>query len=197
MSDRGRSAALAALGGGSGGFARDGRFAAHGLAGTSDGRPEPVADPVADAYARGFANGAETATAQAAAKAAADFAARHHIETALAAMEADAIDALAQRLQATVLALCGSVLADAAIAPDALARRAAAAAAMFARSTDDRVIRLHPEDLALVHGRLPEAWHCEPDPALERGALRVETADGGVEDGPAQWQAALAEVLRA
>jgi flagellar assembly protein FliH len=196
MSDRRRSAALAALGGGSGGFARDDRFAALRRVGAGDGRPDIVADPVADAYARGLADGAETAAATAQAAAAADFTARHRIETALAAMEADAIDALAQRLQATVLALCGSMLAEAAIAPDALARRAAAAAARFARSGEERGIRLHPEDLALVHGRLPESWHCEPDPALERGALRVETADGGVEDGPAQWQAALAEALR-
>jgi flagellar assembly protein FliH len=31
---------------------------------------------------------------------------------------------------------------------------------------------------------------------LERGALRVETTGGGVEDGPAQWRAALNEALR-
>jgi flagellar assembly protein FliH len=30
---------------------------------------------------------------------------------------------------------------------------------------------------------------------LERGALRVEAANGGVEDGPAQWRQAIAEAL--
>ena len=151
---------------------------------------------MAEAYARGLADG-ETAGRQAArGQAEAEAAARERIETALAGLDRQTQDALAQRLEDTVLALCGAMLADAAIAPDLLSRRAAAAAAMFARSGDDRVIRLHPEDLAAVHARLPEAWHCEPDPALERGALRIETRDGGVEDGPAQWLAALKEAIR-
>ena len=89
-----------------------------------------------------------------------------------------------------------SGLGDAAIAPDTLARRAATCAAMFNRAGDERVIRLHPEDLALVHDRLPDAWHCEPDPQLERGAIRIECGTGGVEDGPAQWRAALTDALR-
>jgi flagellar assembly protein FliH len=59
-----------------------------------------------------------------------------------------------------------------------------------------RVIRLHPEDLALIGHHLPEDWHCEPDSTLERGAVRVDGAMGGVEDGPAQWRSALDEALR-
>jgi hypothetical protein len=72
-----------------------------------------------------------------------------------------------------------------------LTARIGIAAAMLARAADERVIRLHPEDLALVGANLPEDWHFEPDSTLERGALRVEGAAGGVEDGPAQWRAAL------
>jgi len=78
----------------------------------------------------------------------------------------------------------------------ALARRVEVAAGMLARAADERVIRLHPEDLALVGARLPEDWHFEPDPGLERGALRVEGAAGGVEDSPAIWLRALSEALR-
>lgn len=182
---------LDSLGGGRGVFARDRRF-------TADRRtaahPEP-GDPVETAYAQGYARGAEDARAAALAAAATDDAARHRIETALARMEDDALDAMRERLRATVLALCDSVLATAAIDPAALAARVETAAAMFARAADERVIRLHPEDLALIHARLPEAWHCDPDPALERGAVRIECASGGVEDGPAQWRAALEEAL--
>ena len=47
----------------------------------------------------------------------------------------------------------------------------------------------------LVGKRLPEGLDVLPDPALERGALRVETQNGGVEDGPAHWRAAIAEAL--
>jgi flagellar assembly protein FliH len=67
---------------------------------------------------------------------------------------------------------------------------------MFVRADDDRVIRLHPDDAALVAARLPSDWNFIPDATLERGALRVETSNGGIEDGPAQWRAAITEALR-
>lgn len=184
-------APFAALARRSSGFARDTRFtivaAGH----------EPPFDPVGDAFARGYAQGAQDAADAARAENATDDAARHRIETALSHMDKSATEAFAARLKDTVLALCHTVLGEAAVAPANLAARIETAAAMFNRATETRVIRLHPEDLALVHGRLPEAWHCEPDPALERGAVRIETASGGVEDGPAQWRAALDEALRA
>jgi len=71
---------------------------------------------------------------------------------------------------------------------------------MFSRADDERLIRLHPEDLALIKPQLPKDWHFFPDPALERGAIRVEARQGGVEgggveDGPAQWRRAIAEAL--
>lgn len=187
---------------GSGGFAQDRRFAAFGQAaggrhgqGAAADEPAPV-DPLTEAWTNGYTQGAADARAAAETAQATQDAARHRIESAIAGLDSEAIAALEQRLQATVLALCESVLADAAIDPQALARRVQAAAAMFARAADERVIRLHPEDLALVHARLPEDWHCEPDSSLERGALRVESANGGVEDGPVQWRSALEAALR-
>ena len=194
MSDRARSVTLAALARGDSGFARDSRYVSPAERAANAG--EAVFDPITDAYARGYAEGAQAATDAASAEAAAADAARHRIETALARMDATATSQLADRLKDTVLALCQTVLADAAIAPDSLARRVTVAAAMFARAADERVIRLHPEDLALVQGRLPDDWHCEPDPQLERGGLRIETRSGGVEDGPMPWRAALEEALR-
>ena len=194
MSDqpRARAQTLAALGRGDGGFSRDDRYLC--LAERDNGGG--TFDPVADAYARGYAEGAQAANETARAQAAATDAARHRIETALAAMDSASIDAFSNRLKETVLALCQSVLGEAALVPDTLVRRVTIAAAMFSRASDERVIRLHPEDLALVQGRLPDNWHCEPDPLMERGAVRIETSTGGVEDGPAQWRAALDEALR-
>ena len=69
------------------------------------------------------------------------------------------------------------------------------AVAMLARADDDRMIRLNPDDLALVGPRLSAEWQVQPDPALPRGSLRVETASCGVEDGPDQWRRAIAEAL--
>ena len=193
MSDsaRLRGLSLAALAGGNGVFARDMRF----LALDQTSHDEAPVDPVAEAYARGYAEGAQAGSSAAQADAAAD-AARHRIETALAHMDATEAQAFAQRLKDTVLALCQAVLADAALEPEALSHRVMTAAAMFSRANDDRKIRLHPEDLALVHARLPGDWQCEPDSTLERGSVRVETASGGAEDGPVQWRAALDEALR-
>lgn len=201
MSDRHRTAgaahaparrlALGALAGGRGGFARDLRF---GLPGPDGGGQ--AEDPATLAFAEGYARGAEDARAAALAEVAAQDAARHRIETALARMDDEALRAFRQRLTECVLALCEAAVAPAAIDPAGLAARVSRAAAMFARAADERVIRLHPEDLALVHARLPEDWHCEPDPALERGTIRIEGPDGGVEDGPTQWRRALDEALR-
>lgn len=209
MSDRAQAAQaaaawsrrpLAGIGGGGGTFAQDRRFARHGPLHSGDHGDDgggAAPDPLAAAWEQGYAAGAAEARATAAVEAASADAARHRIESALARLDADALDQFRQRLRATVLALCEAVLADAARDPATLARRVEAAAAMFARAADERVIRLNPEDLALIHARLPEDWHCEPDPTVERGALRVESAQGGVEDGPAQWRRALEEALGA
>ena len=153
-------------------------------------------DPVSRAFAQGYAQGADEARAAALAEAALADAARHRIETALSRLDAALVDQLQDRLRETVVALCEAAIAPAAIDPVALAARVTTAAAMLARAEDARVIRLHPEDLALVGNRLPEDWHFEPDPALERGSVRVEGANGGVEDGPEHWRRALAEALR-
>ncbi|WP_240959380.1 FliH/SctL family protein [Novosphingobium olei] len=198
-----RAHALADLIGlGSGPFARDARFVPAGertaieAASLSRGAAQPEEDPVQQAFADGYAQGAEDARRAAQVEQAEADAARHRIETALVRMDEALVHQLHDRLRQTVLALCDSLLAGVATDAEALGRRVSAAAAMLARSDDARVIRLHPEDLALVHARLPEAWHCEPDPALERGAIRVEGAHGGVEDGPEQWRRAIEDALR-
>ena len=98
-------------------------------------------------------------------------------------------------LRDTVAALCEAAIAPLALDEDALARRIVTAVSMLARADDERVIRLHPDDLDLVSQRLSAEWQVEPDPTLERGAVRVETATGGVEDGPGQWRRAIAEAL--
>lgn len=157
--------------------------------------PEPE-DPLAIAHAEGYAAGLAEARAEANAARAAEDAARHRIEIALRGMAAEETAMLEQRLRQTVLALCDTLIADAAIDQAALEARVRRAAQMLARAEDARVIRLHPEDLALVGHDLPADWHCEPDSSLERGAVRVDGAMGGVEDGPALWRRALEEALQ-
>lgn len=174
------------------GFSRDARFAPLVLV---EAPAERTDDPVARAYAEGYAKGTEEAGAQARADAAREMAARGKIEVAFERLaEADALR-LEERLRETILVLCDQVLAPLAIDPESLSTRIRKALGMFRRAEDERVLRLNPQDLALVSGHLPGDLKVEADAALERGEIRVETADGGVEDGPQQWRRILAEAL--
>lgn len=172
------------------GFASDPRFSL-----VDHAPPPPAPDPVAEAWAAGHAAGRAETLAEAEALSAATDAARHRIELALARLDANQQELLRQRLVETVSALCNAALAPLAIDPELLAERASRAAAMLSRADDAAVLRLHPDDLALVATRLPKGLATQPDPGLERGNLRLDGQAGGVEDGPGQWRRAIAEAL--
>lgn len=198
MSERQPALSLSALSRAPIGFAQDLRFLRDLVAARAPVvvEPEEPADPVGDAWAEGYARGMGDAQEAAAQIIAEREAAATRIELSLARLDAAMQADLKDRLRETVEALCEAAIAPAALDPDGLTRRVECAAAMLARVQDERVIRLHPEDLALIAARLPEDWHFEPDATLDRGAVRVEGATGGVEDGPAQWRAAITEALR-
>jgi len=181
------------------GFVQDNRFAiiprgSRAAAPVHEDEPE---DPVALAFAEGFALAAEQVRAEIEAERNADTAAREAMSISLTRLDAEMAEALRERLMDTVMALCEATLVPYAHDEKVLAQRIERAVAMFARAEDERVIRLHPEDMALVTDRLKQDWTVVADAALERGALRVETQSGGVEDGPAQWRRALAEAFHA
>lgn len=153
--------------------------------------PEPE-DPIALAYAQGFAAGAAEAEARAAEQAAA----RAGLTSSIARLDRQLEEELRQRLRDTVAALCEAALAPLTLDESAMLRRIERAVSMFARADDERLIRLHPEDVALLSPRFASDWQVLPDRSLERGELRVETSSGGVEDGPELWRRAIAEALR-
>ena len=184
----------------SGGFCGDARFGASLPAEPLPDAPEPEADgipddPVALAHAAGYAQGQADARAEAEHAQAADAAARDGLALAFARLDRQLEEDLRLRLRDTVAALCEAALAPLALDEAALVRRIERAASMLARADDDKVLRLHPDDLQLIGPGLAAEWRVEPDATLERGAVRVETASGGVEDGPAQWRRAIAEAL--
>jgi flagellar assembly protein FliH len=173
----------------SGGFQIDRRF---------DPGPAPLpapGDPLALAWQDGHAAGQTEARAEAQALAEAGAAARARIELSLARLEGELGEALRQRLVDTIAALCEATLAPLALDRAALVRRVEIAAGMLARADDGKVLRLHPEDFALIAKQLPQDLEVAEDPILERGSLRFETSAGGVEDGPAHWRRAIAEAL--
>jgi flagellar assembly protein FliH len=184
-----------------GGFRSDARFTS-----ASAGLPASAAapsaaphseseDPLTIAFAEGFAAGAADAQARLAQRAGADALASEGLALSFARLDAVLEEQLRQRLRDTVAALCEAAIAPLALDEDALIRRVERAVAMLARADDERLIRLHPDDIALLAPRFAADWQVVPDAALERGALRVETQTGGVEDGPDLWRRAIAEAL--
>ena len=185
------------------GFRSDARFAAAPEVAVEDHPPAPPVpdaepaeqplDPLDVAWAEGWS--AAMAEARAAAREAQDAAAREGLALSFARLDRELEEELRLRLRDTVAALCESALAPLALDQDALLARIDRAVAMLARADDERVIRLNPEDIRLIAPRLTAEWTVRADPALERGSVRIESPNGGVEDGPVQWRRAIAEAL--
>ena len=176
-----------------GSFARNGRYTTP----VVEDLPTPVEaeDAAEKAYRAGYEDGQVSARADFEAQLKAERAERSAIELAFARFDADSGRVLRDRMLATVQALCEEAVLPLALDAEGLARRVEAAAAMLQRKQDQRIIHIHPDDLELVRDNLSQNLELVPDGSVERGGLRVETDDGGVEDGPQQWRRALAEIF--
>jgi flagellar assembly protein FliH len=189
-SDRLRTIPFEALSG-SAGFRPSARFAVAATPEAASDNGDPQAEAHALGYSEGFAAGREQAEAEA--KAMLD--AHGRLSLAFARLDQQMEEELRLALRETVAALCEDVLAPLAIEEEALLSRIEQAVAMLSRSYDERTIRLHPDDMALLSDRLRDDWTVRPDPSLPRGSLRVESVEGGIEDGPETWRRAIAEAL--
>jgi len=185
---------FALLSRGSGTFRSDPRFATP--VADIPAAPPPE-DPRAIAYAEGFAAGVADARAEAEAIAIVEAEARTGLELSLSKLDEQLAESLRLRLEDTIIALCEETLAPLAVDRDALNARIERAVAMFVRADEERVIRLHPDDIGLLAPGMLANWAISPDPSLARGSLRIETDSGGLEDGPEQWRRAIQEALRA
>ncbi len=192
-------AALAA----SSGFRGDARFAlpdrvADTVLAVADDVPpfdELPADRHAQGWAEGHAAGLAEARREAALRLVAEVASREALQLGMARIDAALEARLREQLRDTVAALCEATLAPLALDEAALLRRVERAAAMLARADDDRLVRLHPDDAAIVAEHIGDTLAIVPDTSLARGAVRVEGASSGIEDGPDQWRAAIAAAL--
>lgn len=153
-------------------------------------------DLLADTYSRGFSEGHAQASDEAASRMLADDRAREALVLSFARLDATMTEDLRLRLRDTVAALCEVALGPLALDETALMNRIERAISMLSRADDERVVRLHPADIELVSPRLHADWTVQSDPSLERGTVRVDTANGGVEDGPAAWRLAINEALQ-
>jgi len=104
-------------------------------------------------------------------------------------------DRLAERLRATVLALVTRMVGETGVSPERLAERVRAAAAMLADEAESAILRVHPADVDMLAGLLPDTIFPIGDPNVERGGFALESRSTFVEDGPALWLGQLAEQL--
>lgn len=159
----------------------------------AEAEPSEFIDPLQTAHAAGYAEGLAAAAAAAAEVRTRDEALLTGVATALG----KGIDreAIAEQLRRTVLMLVTRVVGDVGVAADRLAQRVDVAAEMLSDSAESAMLRIHPDDVALLEGRLPATIFPVGDVNLSRGSFVLESASTVVEDGPALWLEQLASAI--
>jgi flagellar assembly protein FliH len=152
-------------------------------------------DPVAAARAAGYAEGLAAAHAEAEVAAAQQAALLQQVSEALTAGAHFDRERMAGHLRQTVLHLVTKMVGESGVAPDVLAHRIEAAIDMLADSAESAILRMHPDDVALVEGHLPKTVFPVGDPHVARGGFVIESASTIVEDGPDLWLEQLAQAI--
>jgi flagellar assembly protein FliH len=152
-------------------------------------------DPIKAAHDMGYAEGRAAGIAEAAAIGARD---RALIETISAELRAAAHldrERMAAQLRQTVMLLVGRLVGEVGIDGDLLARRVEAATELLADSAESALLRVNPDDLPLLEGRLPKTVFAAGDAAVERGSFALESSSTIVEDGPGLWLEQLSQLI--
>lgn len=133
-----------------------------------------------EAYLRGLADGRRTVEAEVAA----ERNAIAQLAETLQGLKPEPTLPLAMLLAETVDRLVREVIGEVEIDGIRLLARAKAAAALIGEATQPARLKLNPEDAKILAEAQLEV-EIEADPALPRGTVLLETADGWIEDGPA------------
>lgn len=149
-----------------------------------------------DLIARAFAEGEAAGREQAMAEAEETLANQRKFRLSLREFDQAALDSFATDLSETVMALCTQVIAGHTIDSDALIERSRKAAQRIGDVASQCILKLHPDDLALIDVTDLGGLQAESDATLERGSIILEGPDGAVRDGPAEWRRAIAAVLQ-
>jgi flagellar assembly protein FliH len=161
---------------------------------------EPAIDPVeaarvaahAEGYAQGLADAAEQARLHAEARER-----DGHLVDSIGQALASRVDrdAIAEHLRQTVLKLVSKLVGEIGVDPALLAGRIEAATDLLVDTQESAILRVHPDDVALLDGHLPETVFAVGDAAVARGSFVLESASTIVEDGPALWLDQLAAAI--
>jgi flagellar assembly protein FliH len=152
-------------------------------------------DPIATAHAAGYAEGIAAALAESSGTAERDAALLATLGEALRANDRLDRDKMARQLRQTVLFLVTKLVGEIGVAPDLLAGRIESASEMLADAAESAILRVHPDDVAILDGKLPRAVFAVGDASVARGAFVLESASTIVEDGPELWLEQLAQAI--
>lgn len=162
---------------------------------TSQPEHDAFVDPVAAAHAAGYAEGMAAALARDAADSGRDRAFVEALGEALGRGRGFDRERLALQLRQTVLLLVGRLVGEVGVSGELLAGRIESAVDCLADAAESALLRVHPDDVALLEGRLPKTLFAVGDAAVARGSFVLESASTIVEDGPDQWLEQLSQAI--
>lgn len=155
----------------------------------------PFIDPIAAAHEAGVLDGRAAMLAEIEEARAREAALLDQVSDALAKGAHFDRERMAAHLRQTVLHLVTKMVGEVGVAPDILSARITSAVDMLADNAESALLRVHPDDVALLEGKLPATIFAVGDPHLARGAFVIESASTIVEDGPEFWLEQLAAAI--
>ncbi|HEX7657079.1 MAG TPA: FliH/SctL family protein [Sphingomonas sp.] len=164
----------------------------------SDGRPAGASgfiDPIKAAHDMGFAEGKAAGLAEAAATDSRDRALIEAITAELRSAGQLDRERMAAQLRQTVVHLVSRLVGEVGVNGDLLTRRIEAATHLLGETAESALLRVNPQDVALVEGHLPKAVFAAADATVERGSFVLESASTIVEDGPSLWLEQLSQAI--
>ena len=144
---------------------------------------EPEVDLVEEARMEAFTLGFDEGCRVTAEANSADTDARARLAEALDLLAPAPSGMLSTMLSATVVRLVEQIVGEVEIDLERLGDRCDTVAAFIESNQDKSALHLHPDDVSLLEGEtigVPMV----ADKSMQRGCVRLETADGWVEDGP-------------
>lgn len=156
--------------------------------------PFSAQDPLRAAHEAGYAEGLAAGRAEALPDT--------HNETLLAGLTQAFADGsrvdrerIARELRQTVMHFVTRLVGDIGIAPELLAQRITAASDLLADAAESAMLRVNPDDVALLDELLPKTIFAVGDANVARGSFVLESASTIVEDGPEIWLEQLATAI--
>lgn len=157
--------------------------------------PTGFVDPIETARSAGFAEGVDHGRSLEREAHERDLALLQSLSHALKTSDRIDRDQLARQLREAVMSLVTKLVGEVGISSDLLAGRIITAADLLADSAESAMLRVHPDDVALLQDKLPATIMPVGDASVDRGSFVLESASTIVEDGPELWLEQLTQAI--